>query len=143
MKFKSYIFLIFFLFSSSYSFTLFEDIHTVQTLPEFGQVIARDALIFTQHYPYIGVPVALIVFKYYFLDILFNYVLQHGGQKSTFLLNVLYYMGARADAQLLRNACGDYNSSLAFKCLSYGADPNKAKYIHGPGADVLYEARHY
>src|SRR5581483_2021469 len=48
---------------------------------------------------------------------------------SDFLLNCLYYMGARADAQLLRTACMDNNTALALRCLKYGADPRKAVYM--------------
>src|SRR5579862_3938693 len=67
-----------------------------------------------------------IILAKYLVDKLLTTLVRH--EASDFLLNCLYYMGARVDAQLLREACMENNTGLSLRCLKYGANPQKAVY---------------
>ncbi len=98
----------------------------------------------TIQYAYIY-PAATIIFsalliKYFILNPMLNYILKNNG--SLFLANILYSIGARANAALLWKACSDNDTEQALKCLRYGADPRRAReHYKGPVAS-LFPAGH-
>src|SRR5438552_2812649 len=98
-----------------------------QIEPSLSSIIAEGFSIVAQNHPLVATCICYALIKYIILDKLLSSLLYYFPQR-TFLCSILYYLGARANPQLLRWACMEKNSDLAFRCLRYGANPKKANY---------------